>query len=115
MSTCSTSVGSRAVRRAGVADIRLSDAFSGEQAECSQDCDRAGWLQHSRSGCLVFVGDSGDVLSTKTFRRVGYIPALRDSREMLEIDWRAGRPVDTTTRTGLGYVTRAPVHTRPCH
>jgi hypothetical protein len=98
-----TGVPRRAPRR--IADIRLSDTFGRAQADCSQDCARAGWLQHSRSGCLVFVGDSGDVLSTKTFRRVGYIPALRDSREALEIDWRGGRPVATTTRSGLGYVT----------
>jgi DNA-binding beta-propeller fold protein YncE len=88
-----------------LADIRLSDTFAGEQARCSYDCVRDGWLQHSLNGCLVFVGDSGDVLSTRTFRQVGYIPALRDSRQSLEIDWRGGRPVATTTRSGLGRVT----------
>jgi hypothetical protein len=95
-----------------IADIRMSDAFDGQQARCSYDCVRDGWLQHSLNGCLVFVGDSGDVLSTRTFRQIGYIPALRDSREMLEVDWRRGRPVATTTRSGLGYVT-GPRRPRP--
>lgn len=95
-----------------IADIRMSDAFAGDQAQCSYDCVRDGWLQHSLSGCLVFVGDSGDVLSTRTFRQVGYIPALRDSRQFLEIDWRGGRPVATTTRSGLGRVT-GPRRPRP--
>lgn len=67
-----------------------------------------GWLQHSRSGCLVYVGDSGDVLSAATFRPVGFLPPLRNTKEMLEIDWRAGVPVATTSRAGLGYVTRGP-------
>ncbi len=65
-----------------------------------------GWLQHSRSGCLVYVGDSGDVLSTRTFRPVAFLPSLRYTKEMLEIDWRRGMPVATTSRAGLGYVRR---------
>ncbi len=88
-----------------VANIPLSHSFGGQQAECSQDCERDGWLQNSLDGCFVYVGDAGDVLSTTTFRRAGYLPALRNSREMLEIDWRGGVPVATSTKTGLGYVT----------
>ena len=93
----------RAPRR--IADIRLSNDFTGRQSDCSRDCERDGWLQHSRSGCYVFVGDTGDALSTKTLRPVGYLPALRNSREFLEIDWSGGVPVASTTRHGLGYVT----------
>jgi hypothetical protein len=86
-----------------VADIALSDSFAGVQSDCSYDCEREGWLQQSLSGCFVYVGDSGDVLSAVTLRRVGYLPALRNSREMLEIDWRAGVPVATSTRSSIGY------------
>jgi hypothetical protein len=92
-----------------IADIRLTNSLSGDESGCSYDCARDGWLQHSRSGCLVFVGDSGDVFSTVTFRRVAFLPALRNSRKHLEIDWRGGTPVATTSRTGLGYVTRGPL------
>ena len=55
-------------------------------------------------GRFVYAGDSGDVISTVTRRAVAFLPGLHDSRKSLEIDWRRGRPVSTTTRTGLGYV-----------
>jgi hypothetical protein len=80
-----------------IADIRLTHSLTSD-----------GWIQISRSGCYVYVGDSGDVLSTRSFRRVAYLPALRSTKESLEIDWRHGVPVATSTRTGLGYVTRGP-------
>lgn len=86
-----------------VADIALSRPFTGNQADCTSDCEREGWLQQSLSGCFVYVGDSGDVLSAVTLRRVAYLPALRNSRVMLEIDWRRGRPVATSTRSSVGY------------
>ncbi|HEY3727582.1 MAG TPA: hypothetical protein VGL51_10435 [Solirubrobacteraceae bacterium] len=88
-----------------IRNIRLSRSFAGNQTSCTQDCGRDGWLQHTLDGCFVYVGDAGDVLSTSTFRSVGYLPALRNSREFLEIDWRGGVPVATSSRTGLGYVT----------
>ena len=80
-----------------VAEIRLGHSLTGD-----------GWIQVSRSGCFVYVGDSGDVLSAKSLRPVAYLPALTSTKESLEIDWRAGLPVATSTRTGLGYVTRGP-------
>jgi DNA-binding beta-propeller fold protein YncE len=80
-----------------IADIRLVHSMTGD-----------GWIQVSRSGCFVYVGDSGEVLSTRTFKPVAFLPALRSTKESLEIDWRDGLPVATSTRTGLGYVTRGP-------
>jgi DNA-binding beta-propeller fold protein YncE len=80
-----------------IVDIRLAHSLTGD-----------GWIQVSRSGCFVYVGDSGDVLSTQSFRSVAYLPALRSTKESLEIDWRHGLPVATSTRTGLGYVRRGP-------
>jgi DNA-binding beta-propeller fold protein YncE len=67
-----------------------------------------GWIQMSRNGCDVYVGDSGDVLSTRTFKPIAYLPALSHTKQSIEIDWRHGLPVATSTRTGLGYVTRGP-------
>lgn len=97
-----------------LADIKLTHALAGTQSDCEQDCGREGWLQHSLNGCLVYVGDAGEVLSAVSFRPVGYLPALRDSREMLEIDWRSGAPVATSTRTGLGYPGQSPPNRARC-
>lgn len=80
-----------------IASIRLAHPLTND-----------GWLQHSRSGCFVYVGDSGDVLSAATFRPVALLPPLRQTKETLEIDWRNGIPVATTSRTGIGYVRRGP-------
>jgi hypothetical protein len=99
-----------------VRDIKLRHPLTGDEAGCSYDCGREGWLQHSRSGCYVFVGDSGDVLSTASFKPVAFLPPLRNTRKFLEIDWRRGRPVATTTRSGLGHVTRGRhPRRRSCH
>ena len=87
-----------------LANIPLSKPMSGEESPCAYDCARDGWIQHSRDGRFVYVGDSGDVLSARTFRPVAFLPALRNTRKMLEIDWRGGVPVATTSRHGLGYV-----------
>jgi DNA-binding beta-propeller fold protein YncE len=85
-------------------NIRLSHPMSGEESPCSYDCARDGWIQHSLNGRFVYVGDSGDVFDTRTFRRVAYLEPLRNTRKMLEIDWRGGAPVATSSRQGLGYV-----------
>ena len=87
-----------------LANIRLSHPMSGDESPCAYDCARDGWLQHSRDGRFVYVGDSGDVLDGRTFRRVAYLPTLRNTRKMLEIDWRGGVPVASTSRQGQGYV-----------
>ncbi len=85
-------------------NIRLSHPMSGEESPCSYDCARDGWVQHSLDGRFVYVGDSGDVIDTRSYRRVAYLDPLRNTRKMLEIDWRGGLPVATSSRQGLGYV-----------
>lgn len=62
-----------------------------------------GWLQHSRSGRYVYVGRAGDVIDTRSRRIVAYLPPLQRTADFLEIDWRGGRPVSTTSRYGVGY------------
>jgi hypothetical protein len=96
--------GVRKRRPRRIADIKLRHPLSGSESPCTYDCARDGWLQHSRNGRFVYVGDSGEVISTSKLRRVAYLPALRNTRKHLEIDWRRGVPVATTTRSGLGYV-----------
>ena len=48
------------------------------------------------------------MISTRTDRPVAFLPALRDSRKMIEVDWRNGRPIATSTRAGIGHVTGTP-------
>jgi DNA-binding beta-propeller fold protein YncE len=86
-----------------IANIRLAHPLTGEESPCAYDCARDGWLAHSRDGRFVYVGDSGDVIDAHTFALAGYLPALRQTRKMLEIDWRGGRPVASTPREGVGY------------
>ena len=78
-----------------VASIRLTHAPPND-----------GWLQVSRNGRYLYVGRSGDVISTRTDRIVAYRPALGSTADFLEIDWRHGRPISTTSRYGVGYVPR---------
>jgi DNA-binding beta-propeller fold protein YncE len=87
-----------------IANIALPHPMTGQEDPCKYDCARDGWLQHSRNGRFVYIGDSGDVIDTRTFRPVAFLPALRQTRKMLEIDWRGGVPIATTSRYGLGYV-----------
>jgi hypothetical protein len=77
--------------------------MKGKEHPCGGDCGRAGWLQASLDGRYVYVGDDGDVISVKELRVVGFLPALRNSRYQLELDWRGDRPVRTSTRSGIAY------------
>ena len=66
-----------------------------------------GWLQHSRDGRYVYVGRAGDVIDTRTRKVVAFLPPLQKTADFLEIDWRNGKPVSTTSRYGTGYVLHA--------
>lgn len=88
-----------------VADIKLTHSMNHNESPCAYDCLADGWLQHSKDGRFVYVGDSGDVIDTATRNTVAYLPTLYNTRKMLEIDWANGVPVFTTSRSGLGYIT----------
>jgi hypothetical protein len=88
-----------------VANIKLR-AMTGTQVGCTYDCLREGWLQHTLDGRFVIVGDSGDVIDTTTRQSVANLEPLYNSRVFLEIDWSGGVPVATSTRSGVGYVTK---------
>ena len=87
-----------------VADIPIA-SMTGSESPCTYDCQREGWVLHSRDGQFVVVGDSGDVIDTATRKIVANLAPLADTRKYLEIDWQNGVPVFTTSRSGLGYVT----------
>jgi Fibronectin type III domain len=89
-----------------IADIKLTQPMTGSQVGCTYDCLREGWLQHSLDGRFVWVGDSGDVISTSTRTVVANLTPLYNSRVFLEIDFSGGLPVATSSRAGLGYVTK---------
>lgn len=86
-----------------VADIRLTRSMRGTESPCGGDCGRAGWLQHSLDGRYLWVADDGDVIATKTLRVVAFVPALSNSRYLLELDWRGSTPVRTSSRSGIAY------------
>jgi hypothetical protein len=89
-----------------VADIPLGTSFSGDQSPCINDCEREGWMLHTRDGQYVVVGDSGAVISTSSQSVVGSMPALYNTRVYVEIDFENGSAISTTTRQGMGYATQ---------
>lgn len=88
-----------------IADFPLTHQIhGGTEANCSWDCTKDGWLMHSRDGKYVYVADSGDVLDTTTHTIATYIPYLANCRHgFVEMDWKNGTIVGTTTHVGLGY------------
>jgi hypothetical protein len=89
-----------------VADIPLGTSFTGDQSPCLYDCEREGWMLHTRDGQYVIVGDSGAVISTSSQTVVATLPELSNTRIYLEIDFENGSAISTTTRQGMGYGTQ---------
>lgn len=76
-----------------VSNIPLAGKMTGTETLCAYDCGKSGWLHHSRDGHYVFVGDSGDVIDTRTRTTVATIPPLANSKKAIEIDFQNGLPV----------------------
>jgi hypothetical protein len=68
-----------------VASIPLS-SLSGSESPCQSFCEREGWVLNELSGRFVYVGDSGDVVDTRTLAVVANLPPLRNTRQLVEID-----------------------------
>jgi hypothetical protein len=92
----------------GLAPVHVTSipvpGLNGHEFPCAYDCGTDGWLQHSLDGRFVYVGDSGAVIETATRRVAAVLPTLANTRKSLEIDWSAGVPVATSTRSGVGMV-----------
>jgi hypothetical protein len=86
-----------------IADIPLKPSMKGKETPCGGDCGRAGWLQNSLDGRYLFVADDGDVIVDATSRVIAYLPALANTRYLLELDWRGDTPVRTSSRSGIAY------------
>jgi hypothetical protein len=87
-----------------IADIALGNMNS-KEAECSKSCFKEGWVQFSRDGKYVYVGDTGAVVDAQSKRVIARLPELRNSRKHIEVDWYRSKPVwGSPTRSQQGYV-----------
>ena len=87
-----------------VASVPLG-SLAGFSSSCQTYCEREGWVLNDLSGRYVYVGDAGNVISTSTLNVVATLPALQNTRQMIEIDWTNGAISATSTRFGLGHGT----------
>jgi hypothetical protein len=87
-----------------VKTIPLMHQLMGSEMNCAWDCNKDGWIMHSRDGKYVYVADAGDIIDTATHTIVAYMPYLANCRHgFVEMDWKKGQIVGTTTHVGLGY------------
>jgi hypothetical protein len=87
-----------------VADVPLNP-FGGNEQPCQTWCQREGWVLNDLSGRFVYVGDVGNVIDTRTLTTAATLPALQNTRQLIEVDWANGVISATSTRFGLGHVT----------
>jgi DNA-binding beta-propeller fold protein YncE len=69
---------------------------------------RPGWLNLSRDGRYLLVGNAGNVIDTPTRKTVATIGALAGSRYNIEVDWSGPRVCAAYPRESLGYLHVAP-------
>jgi hypothetical protein len=86
-----------------LADVKLPQPMTGDETPCGEDCARDGWLQETLDGRYLYVGDAGAVIDTRSRKSVAFLPALYNTRYLLELDWRNGAPIRTSTRSSVGY------------
>jgi DNA-binding beta-propeller fold protein YncE len=63
-----------------------------------------GWLNLSRDGRYLFVGNAGNVIDTRTRRTVATLGALATSRYNIEVDRSGSRVCAAYPREALGYL-----------
>jgi DNA-binding beta-propeller fold protein YncE len=88
-----------------IANVPLAHPiFPGDESPCAYDCPRDGWLLHSRDGLFVYVGDSGDIIDTRTRTVTANLAPLANNRHgYIELDYADGALVGTTTHFGRSY------------
>jgi DNA-binding beta-propeller fold protein YncE len=69
---------------------------------------RPGWLNLSRDGRYLFVGNAGNVINTRTRKTLATMGALAGSRYNIEVDWSGRRVCAAYPRESLGYLHVAP-------
>jgi hypothetical protein len=84
--------------------IPLMHQLQGTESNCAWDCNKDGWIMHSRDGKYVYVADAGDIIDTATHTITAHMDYLANCRHgFVEMDWSHGKIVGTTTHVGLGY------------
>lgn len=97
-----TGVPSSAPKR--TTDIKFTRSMHHDEAGCAYDCAADGWLEYSRDGRFLYVGDVGDVIDTATNKAVTNIDTLYQTRKMLEVDFQGGSVVFVpNNRASVGY------------
>ncbi len=91
-----------------IADVNLQGSFGGNESPCAYDCGKDGWINMSRDGRFVYVGDAGDVINRSTRQTIMVLSTLANTRKHLEIDWSNGAVVNTWPRESLGYASTTP-------
>ena len=73
---------------------------------CVYDCTKVGWLSMSADGAYIYVGESGDVISTATNTVIKNLYYLKNTRHMIPVDWKQGTNtfLKNATRQGMGLV-----------
>jgi hypothetical protein len=84
--------------------IPLMHPLQGTESNCAWDCNKDGWIMHSRDGKYVYIADAGDIIDTATHTITAHMDYLANCRHgFVEMDWDHGTIVGTTTHVGLGY------------
>lgn len=90
-----------------IADIKFTRSMHHSESPCAYDCPADGWLEYSRDGRFLYVGDVGDVIDTATNRVITNIDTLYNTRKMLEVDFQNGSVVFApNNRASVGYRVR---------
>jgi DNA-binding beta-propeller fold protein YncE len=104
-----------------IASIKVHNMVGNDTPCVQTNCMKEGWVLHSRNGRFVYIGDAGDVIDTATRQSIAFLPPLANTRKFIEIDWRNGLPITTTTRYGKGYagiptppLSQIPESAQPC-
>jgi hypothetical protein len=89
-----------------IADIKFTRSMHHTESPCAYDCAADGWLEYSRDGRFLYIGDVGDVIDTATNTVVANLPALYSTRKMIEVDFDNGvTSFIPINRASVGYVT----------
>jgi hypothetical protein len=84
--------------------MELTDGYGvGEMCSGARGQTLIPWPNRLRDGRYLWVGDDGDVISTRTNRVIAYVQALANSRYVFELDWRGASAVRTSSRSGIAY------------
>jgi DNA-binding beta-propeller fold protein YncE len=87
-----------------MADIELTRSLHHNESPCAYDCAADGWLEYSRDGRFLYVGDVGEVIDTSTNTVITNLEPLYNTRKMIEVDFQNGDvSFVPNNRASVGY------------